>query len=100
MKTSLLNAIFLTTVFCSSLSSWAADSAPGESPCKSKMEAKHTARKAVHECLMAWGRDVKPGDPDPTDDCSAKMAEFVQASKNFKACRVESQKEREAKKKH
>lgn len=74
-------------------------SAHAESPCKSKIEAKHTARKAVHECLMAWGRNVKPTDADPSDDCSSKVAAFVQASKEFKACRSEKQKEREEKKK-
>ncbi|MGZ3700030.1 MAG: hypothetical protein ACXWPM_06505 [Bdellovibrionota bacterium] len=61
-------------------------------PCKDKQEAKHQARKAVHECLDAWSKDRKPADADPTDDCSAKVASFVQASKDVKACHVANQK--------
>jgi hypothetical protein len=68
-----------------------------DGPCKTQAEAKHAARKALHECLESWAQDRKPTDADPSDDCSAKLSGFVTAAKTVKACRVEAHAKKDAK---
>ena len=58
-------------------------------PCKPKREAKHQARKALHECIESWAKDRDPKESDPGDDCSSKMSAFVAAAKDVKACFAE-----------
>jgi hypothetical protein len=64
-------------------------------PCKPKHEAKMAAHKALRECLENWGRDNRPGEADPTDDCSGKLSAFIQASKDIKACRASAKESRQ-----
>jgi hypothetical protein len=54
-------------------------------PCHDKREAKHTARKALHECIQSWTKEKV----EPTDDCQAKLQAFVQAARETKACVAE-----------
>jgi hypothetical protein len=72
------------------LGCFAGASAFAAGPCKDKRETKHKAHMDLHACLQAWAKDAKPDAADPSDDCSAKLASFVQAAKDFKACRVQA----------
>ncbi len=62
-------------------------------PCRDKVESRHSSRKELHTCLDAWAKDAKPGDVDPSDDCSSKLSTFVSNAKAVKACRVEHKEE-------
>lgn len=85
-----LKLVALTALFASL--------AHAEGPCHDKREAKHGARKALHECIESWARDNRPGEAEPTDTCAAKLGTFVQASKDVKSCVTEKVKERQEKK--
>ena len=89
MKQTLCFSI-LALAFTSMLSGLAI--AAPKHPCMEKQEAKHSAHKALHECIMSWTKDVKPADADPGDDCTAKLSGFVQAAKDLKACRAQNTK--------
>jgi hypothetical protein len=81
----------IAAVGLSSIPGWAAENGR-TGPCKDKREAKHAAHKTLHECLKSWAKDNQVDSADPTDDCSSKLSSFVQASKDFKTCRVEHHK--------
>jgi hypothetical protein len=76
MKTPLL--VLFATLFVTS-------SAMAENPCKDKADAKHEARKALTDCIWNLRSNT-------TDNCSAKLATFIDTAKSFKACRVEEEK--------
>lgn len=61
-------------------------------PCKDKVQARHAARKLVHECLESWAKDGKADAAEPTDNCTAKLESFIQAAKDVKACRTQAKK--------
>lgn len=91
MKTKLM-ALCAAALFGSAIS------ARAEGPCHDKREAKHAARKDLHECIASWAHDRNPNQPDPTEDCQGKLSGFVAAAKAVKACVVERAKEHDAKK--
>ena len=83
MKNVCLGLLLMSTISANAFAS---------GPCKEKVEARHAARKAVHDCLESWARDAKPTDADPSDNCTAKVENFVQAAKDVKSCRAQNKK--------
>jgi hypothetical protein len=72
--------LLLLAIFFSSTSAIA------DGHCKDKKVEKKKAHEAVNKCVKSWGKDLKANAPDPSEDCSAKMYSFVEASRNLKAC--------------
>ncbi|MCM0607230.1 MAG: hypothetical protein KA715_14160 [Xanthomonadaceae bacterium] len=64
--------------------------AHAEGPCKDKREAKHEANKTFQDCLKNWQKKMKPGEADPSDDCTSKFQAVQNASKSLKACRTDA----------
>ncbi|MBY0369809.1 hypothetical protein K2X33_03925 [bacterium] len=58
-----------------------------DGPCKEQRKALRESHKAVKDCNKAWHDSVRGDSPDPSDDCSAKQAEFVANVKSVKECR-------------
>jgi hypothetical protein len=71
-----------------------APAADAKHPCKEKHEAKHAARKTLHECIEGWAKDVGPDAKDPAGDCGDKLSDFVKAAKDLKACRADHMKKK------
>ena len=74
--------IALTIVACAT--SFAA------APCKDKRRAMHAVRAAHKQCNKSWQDSLRGTAADPTDDCSAKQVELIQAVKELKTCLVEA----------
>ncbi len=82
------SVLFTVLVFTQAAN--AEQTAVNKHPCKEKKEAKHAARRAVHDCLDSWGKDKSGEDKDPTEDCTAKTQAFITAAKDLKACHLEN----------
>lgn len=72
-------------------------SALAAGPCSAQREAKSDANKSFTQCLKQWHKSMKPGEPDPSDDCLSKFQAIQSASKALKACRTDALKNKETK---
>ncbi len=50
--------------------------------CGPALQATRQAANALDQCVNAWKRDRKPGDHQPTDNCSNEMTNFSTAIGN------------------
>jgi hypothetical protein len=50
--------------------------------CAPALKATKQAAAALDQCVNSWKRDRKPGDHQPTDNCSGEMGNFTTAITN------------------
>lgn len=57
--------------------------------CQDEMNRRQQAQSQLNGCIGGWLRPFGPDEPDPPDDCSKRLAHFVQTARSAKKCNAQ-----------